>query len=376
MRNATISRWIAPVAFAIAGAAAWYLPPIHQMDNPWYFGAGGGYKAGRDFPFERPPHLYWRGRSRGDMAFTNNDHDPYAEVVTFQTDQDGFRNDTCIDRADLIVIGDSFTEAGNLHTHETYPYLLGERLGTVVRNLGRAGYTTPTELLVLEKYGLACKPRIVVWQLTEMNDLYDCAKYDRWVREGRPAWTSKYESAYGRLQSWQLRSPTYRLFAALRPRQLNHWRFSGIFTRHDGREIPIRFFRAPGPRQTAKDHPAWPTYAKALLKGHRLCMERNIRLIVIHVPMKFTVMGPFTRLTATGEKALAEHKAPSWQDSFRYYITSLCDSKGIEFIDATDHLRQWAAEGRLVYLPFDTHTSSRGHAEIAGLILSRLSSHP
>ncbi len=104
------------------------IPPKHQMDNPWYYMSGGGLSSSTDLPFERPPNLFWEGTSRGDMAFINEDDDPYAQYVTFRTDSEGFRNSSEIPTADLIAIGDSYTEAGNIPEDETYVSLLSQKL--------------------------------------------------------------------------------------------------------------------------------------------------------------------------------------------------------------------------------------------------------
>ena len=91
---------------------ACYLPePRHPMDNPWYLHTGGGVAHSQELPFARPPHLLWRGVSRGDLAILYGDRDPSEREVEFRTDHQGFRNSQDLDRADIVFLGDSFTEA-------------------------------------------------------------------------------------------------------------------------------------------------------------------------------------------------------------------------------------------------------------------------
>jgi hypothetical protein len=81
--------------FVVLGfeAVAWLLPVRAQMDNPWYLLPGlGGVSQSDGLPYGRPAHISWTGSSRGDLALLNHDEDPHARLVTFQTDQDGFRN--------------------------------------------------------------------------------------------------------------------------------------------------------------------------------------------------------------------------------------------------------------------------------------------
>ncbi|HEX5222528.1 MAG TPA: hypothetical protein VFZ59_23435, partial [Verrucomicrobiae bacterium] len=199
------------IALSLCEAIAFLWPVKHQMDNPWYLVAGGGTSDSVDLPFERPPHLQWEGMSRGDLALLNGDADPYARRITFETDREGFRNSRDIERADLITIGDSFTEAGNVLEAESFSVLAGQQLGLSSRNLGRAAYTAATELTVLKKYGLKCQPKVVVWQVSEANDLVEMQTYTNWVAAGRPRYFDvKPKSA--RFDAWKTRSPTVRIF--------------------------------------------------------------------------------------------------------------------------------------------------------------------
>jgi len=47
------------------------------------------------------------------------------------------------------------------------------------------------------------------------------------------------------------------------------------------------------------------------------------------------------------------------------HLEALCGELGVSFVDATALLRAHADQGELVYLPFDTHLSPKGHTIIA-----------
>src|SRR6185369_11374903 len=173
-------------ALAACEALAWFWPVKHPLDNPWYLDGGGGAHASKELLITRPPHLFWRGSSRGDLALERDDVDPFARTITFQTDRDGFRNSRDIDTAEIVFIGDSFTEAGNVLEEETFVRQTERITGKTVRNLGRAAYSPFVELIVLNHYALPCQPRIVVWQISEMNDLWEEVLYKRWNETGRP----------------------------------------------------------------------------------------------------------------------------------------------------------------------------------------------
>ncbi len=349
------------------------LPFKGQVNNPWYLSAGGGTMDDDQLPFIRPAHLNWEGLSRGDLAFLNDDPDPYARRITFQTDRDGFRNRVEIERAELVMIGDSHTEAGNVNEDETFGALLGRELGVTVRNLGRAGYSPPTAVTVLRRYGLPCRPDLVVWQWSEANDLAESLVYARWIMAGRPPTLETHApSTLSSAQAWRRRSPAYRLWRTFRPKPFNDWPFAGVFRDAAGATHPMRFIVAPGPEQVARDHPAWPLASQSLLEGHALCRSHGARLIVLLIPKKFRVMGPYTTWNDWTKQELERYQPPDPQTMITHYLREWCRMHAIPFVDATEPLTQAAARGEIVFLPFDTHMSPRGHEVVAQCLLEAI----
>jgi hypothetical protein len=343
------------------------LPARNQMDNPWYLDVGGGTSASDELPFERPPHLNWTGLSRGDLAFLAGDEDPYARWITFRTDSEGFRNGRDMDKADLVFLGDSYTEAGNIPEEESYAYLVGQRLHLSARNLGRAGYCPPSELVVLNRYGLKCQPKTVIWQIAESNDLPGSLEFENWVAGGRPRFLkNRIVGRATRLEAWKQRSPGYRIFRFLRPAKPGTWNFSGTFKDTAGRSHPIRFFPLPSEAQNADRHPGWAPFAQAIRQGSAICQKNNIRLIILLVPMKFRVMGETrTELNDWTRQWLAGYREMKKESTIAAHLEALCGELGVSFVDATPLLRAHADQGELVYLPFDTHLSPKGHTIIA-----------
>jgi hypothetical protein len=356
----------------------WLLPVRAQMDNPWYLLPGlGGVSPADGLPYGRPAHISWTGLSRGDLAMLNHDDDPHARAVTFQTDMDGFRNSKDIRQADLVTIGDSFTEAGNIAEAETFSFRLGPKLGMSVRNLGRSGYSTPTEWIVLKKYGLPCQPKVVVWQIAEANDLADVVDYEAWDRLGRPNYfdfSTKQKPA--RRQAWRSRSLTYQLFDRIRERDLNPWPFTGFFQVAADREEQIRFLSSPGLGEPALGHPAWEGFTKPLAEAAALCRSNGIQLLVVQLPDKFRVLGPHTRLAPEIAEASARLAGLPRETSLGVCLQKFCESRQIAYVDATDALLREAANGKLVYQAFDTHLSPLGHEVVADLIGEALGKSP
>ena len=355
-------------------AVAWLLPVRATMDNPWYLLPGlGGVSQSDGLPYGRPAHISWTGLSRGDLALLNHDDDPHARLVTFQTDRDGFRNSKDITQADVVMIGDSFTEAGNIPEEQTFSFLLGQKLGRPVRNLGRSGYSTPTEFIVLQKFGLPCGPKVVVWQVTECNDLADVVDYEEWQRLGRPNYFDfAAQDQRSRSDAWRGRSLTYQLFNQFRQRDLNPWPFTGYFRLADGREEMIRFLSSPGLGAPARGNPAWESFSRLLAEAASLCSSNGIQLLVVHIPDKFRVLGPRTRFALEIAAASAQLAGVPPETALGACLQEFCAAQQINFVDATAALQQEANAGQLVYQAFDTHLAPLGHQTVADLIATAL----
>ncbi len=360
-------------------AACWLLPPLHLMDNPWYLGTGQALESDPELPFSRPAGISWTGLSRGDLAMFNQDRDPYARTITFATDDDGFRNPGPVPAPEVVFIGDSFTEAGNLPIEETFPHLIAEALGKTGRNLGRAGYSPPTELVVLKRHGLDPAPELILWQIAESNDLGEAEQYRQWLAQGKPPFIKQdREGSLGRLESWQLRSPTYKLYAPLRARRPWEQGPEGTMQGADGRRHPMRMLFMPDPQLTPPNQAGFGEIVAALTAGKAQAEARGARLLVFMLPMKFRAVAPSVefnafsvpRLEARGLRADDGWDVPP-QKRLGTWLAQACGNHGIPFVDLTDTLREGAARGELVYQPFDTHLAPDGHRRVTEVLVER-----
>jgi hypothetical protein len=242
-----------------------------------------------------------------------------------------------------------------------------------VRNLGRSNYTTPTELMVLQQFGLKCRPRFVVWQIAEANDLAEVLDFQRWVALGRPEYFEvSRKGKPTRFQAWQRRSPTYWLFSLVRRTELHPWPFTGTFRDGHGTEYSVRFHVSSGLTQSASGHPGWEGFSQALIQGADICRSNKIQLLLVLIPDKFRVLGDYSRFPNQVTARAAALPGLATNASLAASLVPFCNSQQIPFLDVTDELKNRAKQGQLVYLPFDTHLSPLGHEAVAELIALKL----
>ncbi|HKQ33250.1 MAG TPA: hypothetical protein VJV40_08595, partial [Thermodesulfobacteriota bacterium] len=97
--------------------------------------------------------------------------DPSLEDI----DDNGFRNPSIPERADIVTLGDSHTYGVNVKSENAWPYQLGRMSGMSVYNLGVGGYG-PLQYYYLMDTALSFKPRHIILGLYPANDMSDVCK--------------------------------------------------------------------------------------------------------------------------------------------------------------------------------------------------------
>jgi len=118
---------------------------------------------------------------------------PYAEfglnfeerdaTHQFTVDEIGFCNERGLydghETFDVIAIGDSFTWCTAVEARQAWPALMRGNLGATTYNLGRSGMGLYEYLQILKAFGLEKRPKIVIMNVYEGNDLRDAIRYHR-----------------------------------------------------------------------------------------------------------------------------------------------------------------------------------------------------
>jgi hypothetical protein len=314
--------------------------------------------------FARRPLIHWRGRK---SAVTH--------LIDYRTDEHGFRNPPGLRRADLVFIGDSFTEAVEVAEEASFPARVaaaGTRAagaGWRAANLGRGSYGPQQELVVLRRYGLGFHPRVVIWQLFEGNDLRDAEEFLAWERD-----------------------PHRVARVPLRQRYLDNSLLNMLFsttlppTRPDPRMAPATVRYADGTSQRGgifyryvpdgpDRYPAGFAETKRSLEtGDRLCRAQGVPMVVLLVPVLARVLAPHLVFDRPADRAayLPGEGRPAPRD-FNRRITELCGDLGCPVVDAYPALRARAEqEARGLYVLNDEHLDTVGHEVVAQALLEAL----
>ena len=294
--------------------------------------------------WKRRPGLLWRGRKT-----------PDCDPVVYRTDEHGFRNPPGIRRADLVVVGDSVTEAGEVAEEATFVRKAGAALGLVAVNLGTSGYGPQQELAVLRRYGLSYRPRLVVWQVTEWNDVQDAQMY-----------LHRHEPGARAMPPWKVlyarHSPVARLVAALRPGRRPN---TVAFRRSDGRVEPRAFWPyQPDLHRQLPD--GFAETQRAIATAFDLCRSRGIAFVVLYVPSHVRVLLPALRFQDLAERDhFCAGGGVDRDDDLSHALASFCEGVGCPLIDMAPPLRRRAAvDNRDIYIRNDPHLGRDGHDEV------------
>ncbi len=287
-----------------------------------------------------------------------------GQPVSYRTDEHGFRNHPGAKAADVVFIGDSFTEAAWIAEEATFVRRVGAETGLRVVNLGRGAYGPQQELIVLERFGLAYQPELVVWQLFEGNDLMDAKNFAVWranprARE-RPVKVRYHQN-----------SAFFRLLAKTEDRAPSR-ELEILIDYHDGvrQRKELRYRVVPDQADALAD--AFAETEKALAAGARWCESRGARLVVLLVPTMLQVLESFITFERAEDRdrALPGGLVRSPGD-FASRLRAVCEKAGCIYVDAFDALRARALiDNSRVFDRHDPdeHLDVDGHEVVARLI--------
>jgi hypothetical protein len=293
-------------------------------------------------------------------------------------DQEGFTNVDARRTVDVVMLGDSYVEIQS-DADDSF----GERLAKVsertVANLGVGGYGPFQYLEVLKRYGLRKAPKYALFCFFEGNDLTDVLAYLEWQRGGAYGFLSELSEPF--LQRYLLALKDTALFAMTTVSLTIRTAFAGkdhwpndvhpdIAVLLLGKETHKVFLDTNDVRPPAKirSSPEWHALTTILQEFKAVAIANGIVPIVVFIPTAAHIYADYST-AQSGANWLrlrdAQAKGRANVEKSMILLTKELDLRLIDLAPAFDRA---AAEGKMLYYPFDTHWNSEGRQLAAEVV--------
>jgi hypothetical protein len=334
-------------------------------------------------------------------------------------DARGWRNETALEQADIVTIGDSQTWGVNATLAETYPSVLSDLSEYTVYSMAQGSYGA-VQYRVLSERAVELSPQLVIIGMYFGNDFADA-----------------YSIVYGDYAHQKLRDPSFDLTAVTQtiaerskalqpvgltninlqsdrtnPADLTLWErvqsatYIGKFLTNAGvfktldtggvqrqlernyktveespelfafyHESNVQTFFTPAYRQLVVD-----IESPMIQEGVRISKQQfaeiknrlatsDIELLVVFIPTKETVYAPYLESLNDVHFLLVEQEAQIHDEMIEFF-----DEGDIAYIDTLSALRQAVDEGIAIYsATFDGHPVANGYRVIAEVVSSYIS---
>jgi len=333
-------------------------------------------------------------------------------------DARGWRNETALDQADIVAIGDSQTWGVNATLAESYPSVLSQLTGHSVYSMAQGSYGA-VQYRVLSEQAIDLSPELVVIGLYFGNDFADAysivygdyahedlrdlsfdmtaitqtideraellqpdelatinqqpvqsnmADFTLWERVQSGTYIGKFLTNMGVFDvldtgESQQQADLNMLKVEASPELLGYYQDGNVQT-----------FFTPAYRQLVVD-----TESPIIQEGiriskqqyadiHELLSASDIELLVVFIPTKESVYAPFVESLSDRFTLLVEQEAQIHDEMADFF-----DDNAIAYIDTLPVLQQAVADGIQLYPPtFDGHPIGLGYRVIAEVVASTI----
>ncbi|MCS5583103.1 MAG: hypothetical protein NZ777_06275 [Pseudomonadales bacterium] len=321
--------------------------------------------------YRRPGSVQWTGKvvtSQMQHIGYEPQWFPQEQVRTLAYDADGFRNPPELKDWEIVMIGDSFTELGNLHDDDLVSTQLGKQRGQPVKNLGISHTGILNQTACLEHFGISDSTQHVIWVFFEGNDLQDLILEAGRISRIETGDLEHVDLLKSRKPQTSLTRAVTRLWGS--PSRLDIYgpAVNASFTTADGKTS--RFKLNYTPLQAADLGPVGDQFNAAIEKLAELCRQNQLQLWCLYMPTKRRA---FHTLSCRLDEAAAESLGQPWTPTdLPQWLAQRCRAQSVRFIDATPTLITLNESGEYSHnLVFDTHLTSAGAAAVADLLAER-----
>ena len=293
---------------------------------------------------------------------------PQEQEITLQYDKDGFRNPADLEDWEIVVIGDSFTELGNLKYDDLVSTQLGSFVDRSVKNLGISHTGVLNQTACLQHFGISKSTKHVVWAFFEGNDLQDMVLESQRLSRIETGASDHVDLIANRKTQSSLTAAIQNVLFA--PSRLDIYGPAVNATLSRGNES-VRFKLDYTPVGSEMLGPVGDQLKVAIEKLAEYCRQRDMKLWCVYLPTKRRV---FHSLGYQVDTDATLHLRQPWQPSdLPQWLELQCRQKQIEFVDATPSLIELNKSGEFSHnLVFDTHLSVAGARVVAESLAAKM----
>lgn len=316
--------------------------------------------------FRHPPYDHFVVRQSWDETVGGDASAGGFYEVEYRYDKNGFRNPRDFQQASVVLVGDSFVEGYLVPQERICATQLGRILGVDVCNLGQNDYGPAQELVVLQRYAVDLRPRVVVWFFFEENDLFDLEDYELivggwrryFVRPGSFASRSFCLNALHCLGRWMERVRWHDSLAMQRQVVMQSQSVR-LLPEIPGGEITMHFDAVRYKMPSGRFEGLLTKTQSILQEAQATCRQNDVEFLVVYTPEAFRV---YRDLCAIAESSLLAQREIN---DLPERLGRWCAATGTAYLDLTPALKSAARKGSLVYIPGDVHWSRQGNAVAA-----------
>jgi hypothetical protein len=284
---------------------------------------------------------------------------------------------------DVVVLGDSFVYCTGVDAADTSTSYLEDMSHLTTYSLGAGGKGPYEYVELLRHFGLALKPRVVIFNVYEGNDLQDAISYEKFLKTGRDQHAKRDD-----IEDVLSHSYAVSLIYAS-----GEWLFSDEITwlldsdrsinyrysaRSQGRLITLNESnRGRGQVKTAKKlkngQISLDLWAPPLAAFKELSVSNGFIGIVSYTPAMHTAYAH----TAVFEDPVSGDLVRTMSRMQRDWLSKKSAELGLLYVDLTPAFQKAANEGPLTHFPVNVHLTAYGHrvsaTEWASIISKALS---
>ncbi|MEE2675904.1 MAG: hypothetical protein VX876_02955 [Planctomycetota bacterium] len=319
--------------------------------------------------YKRPGKQSWTGKvvtSQMQRIGYDSKWFPDEEQQTLEYDANGFRNPDGLKKWEIAMIGDSFTELGNLSSDQLVTSQLGELLDVSVKNLGvsHTGLLNQTEYL--REFGISAATEEVIWVFFEGNDIQDYVMETDRVSAIQTGISEHIDLLKTHKSQTSLVKAIYQRIFSKSRREIYGPAVNATLS--DG---ITRFKIDYAPPSRDQIFLQLQRLEAGIEKLHKLCKQNGLQLTCLYMPCK--------RRAFSDHRYTVDVNAPAylqlqWEPSdLPQWMQEVCKEKGIRLVDATGPLKQLNQTELLSHnLIFDTHLTAAGAKVVAQALADTL----